>query len=514
MEHAQEKEFSGPVKHFLGRELAATATPAGYAALLDAYGIQAPTPVALCAIGEKHRRIHIDPWRFFSPSHEPPSTLAGHLVFALKYEGLDLCILKRLFQVVGPEPIREIVLSAPTGKYTRRLWYLYEWLLDERLDLPDAKLASYVHVVNPKQQYAGEDVLDARQRVRANLPGTAAFCPLVFRTRALKELQMKNLAAKAAEDMARLPRALRTRVAASLLLKDAKASYAIEGEQPPQHRIQRWGKAVAEAGQQEIDLDELLRLQKIAIGDQQLVPMGLRREGGYVGDTDWDGRTPLPVHIGARNDDLPGLVEGILAYCQGAGASMDPVLAAAVLSFGFIYIHPLADGNGRLHRYLMHHKLAQSRVIPKRLVLPLSATILDDMDSYRRTLESYSTRLLPLIDWRPTVRGNVEVLNDTADFYRFFDATPHVEFLCSCVQRSIEEDLPREIAYLRSLDLAREAIANIVEMPQHLANRLILLVRQNEGRLSKLRREDEFTALTDREVSSIERAIAFAFDLE
>ncbi|MGK6317594.1 hypothetical protein ACMGE0_32080 [Neorhizobium sp. DT-125] len=55
----------------------------------------------------------------------------------------------------------------------------------------------------------------------------------------------------------------------------------------------------------------------------------------------------------------------------------------------------------------------------------MSAVILDRIDDHRHVLESYSRRLLPLIRWRPADRRNVEVLNETADFYRYFDATPH-----------------------------------------------------------------------------------------
>ena len=58
-----------------------------------------------------------------------------------------------------------------------------------------------------------------------------------------------------------------------------------------------------------------------------------------------------------------------------------------------------------------------------------SAVILRKIETYRRVLESYSRPLLQLIDWRPTTTGNVEVLNETADFYKYFDATEHAEFL-------------------------------------------------------------------------------------
>ena len=62
--------------------------------------------------------------------------------------------------------------------------------------------------------------------------------------------------------MAEVPRDLLSRTAAFLLLKDSKSSYAIEGERAPQDRIQRWGRAIGEAGRRPIDLDEFLRLQR------------------------------------------------------------------------------------------------------------------------------------------------------------------------------------------------------------------------------------------------------------
>jgi hypothetical protein len=49
---------------------------------------------------------------------------------------------------------------------------------------------------------------------------------------------------------------------------------------------------------------------------------------------------------------------------------------------------------------------------------------------------------LPLIEWRPNEKVNVDVLNDTSDYYRFFDATRHAEALYDCVQETIERDLP------------------------------------------------------------------------
>src|SRR6266446_6499745 len=122
-------------------------------------------------------------------------------------------------------------------------------------------------------------------------------------------------------------------------------------------RIQRWGRAIGEAGRRPIDLDELLRLQRIVVGDARFVTLGLRPDGGFVGEHDRDSRMPLPDHISARHEDLPALIDGMAAFDRGPALKLDPVIAAAVLAFGLVYIHPFVDGNGRIHRYLIHHVL-------------------------------------------------------------------------------------------------------------------------------------------------------------
>ena len=511
MELEKPAQFSGPVIVFHEKRLPERATPAGYAALIDAYNLKAPWPRTLFAIGERHRIKTEGGWRMLTPRHSPDPSLEGHLTFALKYEGLDLAVLKRLFQHTGPAPIEAISKNAPTGAYARRLWFLYEWLLGQRLDLPDAESGRYVEAVDTSLQWASDGKTSSRHRVKNNLPGTPQFCPLVFRTETLERYVAANLSDRAAEVAAKVPKDILARTAAFLLLKDSKSSYAIEGERPPQDRIQRWGRAIGEAGQHELDRDELLRLQKIVIGDERFVRLGFRTEGGFVGEHDRESRAPLPDHIDARPEDLESLVSGLLEFDHGAAIKLDPIIAAAILAFGFVYIHPFADGNGRIHRYLIHHVLAERGFNPPGVAFPVSAAILDSIERYREVLESYSTRLLPLIEWAPTPRFNVEVLNDTGDFYRFFDATPHAEFLYECVQRTIERDLPNEADFLRRFDEFRSDIEAIVEMPERTLDMLFRFLRQNDGQLSGRAKEREFAALSADEVELVEDAYRRSF---
>ena len=132
--------------------------------------------------------MQADGWRIYTPRHQPASELGAHLTFALRYEGIDLGVLKALFRATGPEPIVDIVRGSPTGAYARRLWFLYEWLLQERLDLPDATRGRYTPVVDADVQWAIAGARSTRHRVRNNLPGTPAFCPMVFKTPALLDV--------------------------------------------------------------------------------------------------------------------------------------------------------------------------------------------------------------------------------------------------------------------------------------------------------------------------------------
>lgn len=510
MKRNHRHRFSGAVTVFHGRYLPETATPAGYAALVDAYDLSVPLPRTLSAIGQHHRIKEEAGWRILTPRHAPSPDLQGHLTFALKYEGLDLAVLDRLFRATDANAIEALVRAKPTGSYARRIWFLYEWLMGRRLEL-DATTGSYVPVVDPEQQYATDGENSPRHRVRNNLPGTPEFCPLVFRTKTLEQFIATDLAQRAQTAVAHVPQDLLARTAAFLLLKDSKASYAIEGDRAPQNRIQRWGRAIGQAGRRPINLDELLRLQAIVIGDARFVRMGLRQEGGFIGEYDRDSRMPLPDHISAQPEDLPSLIDGMVAFDHGPAQRLDAVIAAAVLAFGFVYVHPFEDGNGRLHRYLIHHVLARRGFNPASVVFPVSAVILEQIDRYRAVLEEYSRRLLPLIQWETTADGNVKVFNATADYYRFFDATPHAEFLYSCVKKTIEEDLPRETDFLRRYDRFRAGIEEIIDMPARTSDLLFQFLRQNGGKLSERARENEFVKMTDTEVTMAERAYAAAF---
>jgi hypothetical protein len=104
----------------------------------------------------------------------------------------------------------------------------------------------------------------------------------------------------------------------------------------------------------------------------------------------------------------------------------------------------------------------------------------------------------------PTPDGNVEVLNETIDLYRYFDATKQAEFFYECVEETILKTLPEEVQYLECHDKMRSFIQERFDMPDKQMENLIGFLRQNSGKLSKRTLNREFEALTDEEVRLLE----------
>ena len=500
------------VTNFRGMGLPEPGRLAGYAWLIERHNLRIALPHRLCAVAERHRPVSTASWQMMLPRQAPAETTAANLLFAIRYEGLDLSVLERLTHVVDDQEIVPVAEGA-TGVYARRLWFIWEWLTGRPLPVQDLGKVTYAPLLDPESYVAlPEGWKSSRRKVIDNLPGTRAFCPIVRRSAAIDDLLKLDLAARARRVVEDAPADLVSRAAAFMLLNDSKASFAIERERPGPGRAARWARAIAEAGVRDISIAELERLQQIVIEDTRFVGMGLRRKGGFVGRHERDTQAPLPVHISARHQDLADLMAGLQAFERRAiEGGLDPVVAAALLAFGFVYIHPFEDGNGRVHRYLIHHILARAGFNPPGVVFPVSAVIQRRIEAYVKVLESVSAARLELVDWRPTKDGNVEVLNTTAHLYRFFDMTKHAEFLIECVQETIDVDLPKEMEFLRAFDLFKGGVEEIVDMPGPVLDLLLRFLSQNHGQLSKRAREKEFNSLTESEIEAIELLYALSW---
>jgi len=502
------------VRTFQEKTVPAEARLAGWAWLAQKFGVQAAVRRP-SVISDQHVKASFreeGDWTIYDKRYWPGDGFGDHLGFAQRHENLDLLVLKRLYDAVPLDSVTAYVRSAPTGAYNRRAWFLYEFLTGRTLDIEDAAEAGFTDLLDGRLYFTGPAHPSRRHKVRDNLLGNRDFCPIIRKTKALTDFGARALGAKANEIISHTGASVVARAASFLLLADSRASFEIEGEKPPRNRLERWGRAVLQAGKNKLTLDEILRLHTVLIEDTRFTQPGLRPDGVFLGERDHEG-DPLPEFIGARPQDLQSLMQGLIAANERMReGDLDIVLQATATAFGFVYIHPFQDGNGRLHRCLVHHVLAERKFTPPGMVFPVSPVMLDRIETYRDTLRAHSGPLMEYIDWRPTPARNVDVQNDTADLYRYFDCTAAAEFLYGCVAHAIDTDLPREIDFLRRNDEAMRRVMNTVEMPDRIAENLITSIRLNDNRLGRRRRETEFAKLTDEEVAFIEAIVRDAFD--
>ncbi|MCB2196975.1 MAG: Fic family protein [Bacteroidetes bacterium] len=495
----------------------------GYAAIIQSLDLQMPIPKPISLVCKYNKKYQNNDWQVLPNTYLPEDNIKDteivalykHLTFALKYEGVNLLFFKLLIQHYNQMELTQLVQIEPTGQYSRRIWFLIEWLTKSPLPgKEDLSKKSYVPLLDDKVQFGVAGVKSPRHLIINNLPGTPDFCPLIRKTPKLDQYIAENLAKQQSNILKDIHKDILQRASAFLLLKDSKASFHIEGETPKSQRAARWGKAIGQAGAHDLSKQELLRLQQIVIADSRFVDMGFREKGGFVGEHDRTTGEPIPDHISARWKDLDQLMDGFIATSKLLQESdMDAVIAAAMVAFGFVFIHPFEDGNGRIHRYLIHHVLAQKEFSKQGIIFPVSASILDHINDYRKALESYSHPLLDFIEWKETKDHNVEVLNETIDYYRYFDATKLAEFLYDCVKDTIERIIPEEIDYLTKYDQFKRYLENEFDLPDKAVDLIVRFLNQNKGKFSKRALEKEFSRLTEKEVKEIENNFKGIFNI-
>jgi hypothetical protein len=172
-----------------------------------------------------------------------------------------------------------------------------------------------------------------------------------------------------------------------------------------------------------------------------------------------------------------------------------------VAAFGFVYIHPLADGNGRAHRFLINDMLRRDGVVRDPMVLPSSSLITHDLAerrAYDQILDVVSRPLMGALtgryefvpvhqSWPDGVRSNFVCHGDdwARPAWRHLDLTRHVIYLSDVLERTIRQDMREESRYLRSHAQARAAIKDVVEMPDMQIDRVIRSAQANRGQLTQ-----------------------------
>lgn len=483
--------------------------PVGAAWLAQAHGVLplARLPV-MSQVGTRRASLVQNGFRLetFPETMRPDPDFASHLQFHLRHEVPYLEFLARLFKVAGPNQLQMWVLREPTGRYARRAAFLYEWLTGETLNVPDNLAGNYVDAIDANELLAASPdkvVKVARWRVNDNLPGTRFFCPTVVKADVVQLAAGLDVPALLGRLSAEFGEELIMRAAAWMTLRESKASFAIEGEADRATRIQRFADVMARrTGQGPLPLTDaaLAELQQDILGARTTVTrLGVRQSPVFVGESV---RYHEVVHyVAPPVEDLQDMLTGLATFLERT-QGQSPVMRSAVAAFAFVYIHPMADGNGRVHRFLINDILRRDGVIREPVILPISAVIDADAGerrAYDQVLDHVSRPLMQAIidkvefaKVQTTYPDGVtstlvfNALDLARPMWRYPDLGPHVVYMSKVIARTISEQMREESQYLRSHQRARSAIKEVVEMPDHQADRLLRSMEQNQGKLSNV----------------------------
>jgi len=495
-------------------------THVGYSWIIERFSLRAREPATYAVVDSALKRRTSVQMGYrqrlgFETKYYPGDSLVDHLQFALRYEGVDLEVLSLLFAHHGAHEIEAWISASPESAYARRAGFLHEWLTQKPLDASaiEKSKSRYVRILDDELQFSlSKGVRNEKFRVENNLPGNPRFCPLVRKTEELQRLTSMNLAEAAKEVLSKYSPDLIRRAASYLYMKETRSSFEIEHEHPPQNRAERFAKLLRDA-QQPKPLTEkrLLDLQNAVIDPRY-------REVSYRTTQNWLGSdNGLAAHadfVPPRAEDVRDLMEGLAEKYESwkrDTSTLDPVVQAALIAFGFVFIHPFIDGNGRIHRFLIHEALSAARFTPPGLIFPVSAVMLANMEEYKDSLERFSQPLRQMTDFNPST-PDIPAKGNDAIYFRFFDATEQAAFLYRAIERTIRIDLEAEVDYLLAFDIARRELHAVADWPGQTADHFITFVHENGGTLSRNKRKRHFILLTDEEIVKFEAVVRDAFE--
>lgn len=435
----------------------------------------------------------------YPESYRPGNTPSDHLTFALKHEGVHLEFLARLYRLPQIRQVLEQwIAREPTGAYARRAGFLYEWLMSEPLAFPGVARGSYVDVLNPDDYLVGAAQNNPRWRVRDNLPGNRNYCPTIRRVEAVRAAEEYDPAVRLAGLETDYGVDLIMRSTVWLTVKESRASFLIEHEQDQEDRIRRFAAVMeSECGRHAdpFSPEVLERLQRDILGSAAL-RYGIRRSPVYVGHV--ARYQPVVDYIAPHWNHTRALLEGLSCFLQRTRGG-SAIIRAAVASFGFVYVHPMADGNGRVSRFLINDVLRRDGVVPPPIILPVSATITHstrNKAAYDRVLEGFSRPLMRHYAERYRFGETVEAedgvaynlhfdgYDDALPAWRYPDLTAHAIYLAGVIDDTLTREMRMEARFLQANDNARRGIKGFLEAPDHELDAIIRSVRENGLSLS------------------------------
>jgi hypothetical protein len=490
---------------------------AGYQHLIDRFSLNCIAPAVPAQVQPVTKIVRTDD-SFLVPFHVAPEAAATpleHLLFAIRYEGIDMAVVDALAHqgVITDAQVREVALATPNGGFVRRLAHVWETVTGRDIEGVNPG-GPFVPLHDPQLYLVGaQPARNAKWRVDCNGLGNAGYCPTVRRTTAILELLQRDLVGEVqafAADAAQ--RGMLDRILSWAYLDETRSSYEIEHEDASTDKAGAFVAALREAHlAREVSEDYLVQLQNAVITN----PLG--RESGYRNQQNWLARGGHGAIAVRYVPPEPGGLEGLMeAFCAMANVQAPdlPLVRAALSSFGFVYLHPFMDGNGRLSRFLFHHNLCRTGSLPDGAVLPVSTALKENERDYLLALEAFSRPARELWDVR-WIDGTSYVFQPRCreSVYRYWDATPQVEFSIRMAARAVDVHLVGEAQFLSGFDLALADLTRRIDLPGPVLHELILRCREQGGVISKNRRKQFSDSVPAEYFDQIEKTVRKSFAL-
>jgi Fic family protein len=444
------------------------------------------------------------------PGNVAPSSnsVIDHILFALKHEGVNLQILAQALHVVSDTALLEQVQSSPSSRYVRILGFLWESLLGRALVGEFTIAGPTVDVFDPKRYVTGPAQRNARWRVNFNGLGTIQYCATVQRTDHIVRMLDRDILGRADQFLAELGQHATDRALAWAYLHETESSFAIERELPMQDKASAFVSLLKQAhAPRRMDEPYLVELQNAVITNPFDLSASYRHEQNWL-------RGPLRGAAGITYIPPPPelvreLMQGALSFVNELPRVIDPLVAAAIGSFAFVFIHPFMDGNGRLSRFLFHYALCQSGRLTNGALLPVSAAMKRNEEAYLQALQSYSAPIRSRWDvrWIGDETYDLKFLGDES-LYRYWDATRVVEFALDMADQALDQDLREQTKYLDRFDRAYKLVNERFDVRGNDLTTLLISALQNNGVVSNNRRKQFQYRVPEMVFDAIEQACA------
>jgi hypothetical protein len=465
-------------------------TPVGYAYLVQALQLSVITLQRPAAIKPVTRvTVMGDALAVPSSVAPAPGATLAHTLFALKYEGINLAVLAQALPRIPAQAVLEELHKAPTGVYTRKLCYLWEAFSGTRLDYETPIRGVTTPLFDPQRYVTGPSVRNTRWRVDFNGLGTLEYCATVERTPAITALLDDDVVQRAQAFLQALPASMMDRAMSWAYLHETRESFAIEKEAPDDDKSRRFIQLLRQAHERRaLSEDYLVALQNSTISSPFDKAASFRHQQNYLsnGLRGAAGVSYIPPQPALCAE----LMEHLLGFANGTALQVEPLVAAAVVSFGFVFLHPFMDGNGRLSRFLIHHTLCRSGALGNGLLLPVSVAMKHQEARYLETLQGFSrpAREYWEVQWIDADDLTFEFHGHSA-LYRYWDATQCVAFTLEMAERALEVELRDETLFLQRYDTVFSAVNERYDVRGSVLSNLVMMCLDNQGTVSRNRRK-------------------------